>query len=79
MIQKSRGRIYQAFVGAIANFLQEGDPNSGKPGIEEVHAVPGIRTGEQLLITSEGLDHSKLMKLEERCSFWQTIGGMVPV
>jgi carboxylesterase type B len=78
-IQKTRNGIYEAFAGSFASFFQTGNPNSYEKGLRKNDRVPEIRTGLEMLVTSEGLSATPLPMLEERCSFWQTVGGQVPV
>lgn len=78
-IQTTDKVTYQGYAGAMASFVQTGDPNSHKVTNASVLGVPGVRSGKQFLVTSGGLGNGRLGMLEERCAFWLSVAGRVPV
>ncbi|KAE9978634.1 hypothetical protein EG327_007324 [Venturia inaequalis] len=78
-IQTSDPKIYKAYAGLLARFLQTGSPN-GRSSSESGNAIfPEIKTGEQFLVTPSGIGAVKLQNLEQRCAFWQSHGDRIPV
>jgi carboxylesterase type B len=78
-IQQTDRRTYEAYAGAMASFVQTGDPNTHKVTEESVVGVPEIGSGEQFLVTAEGLKQGRVGLLEERCGFWLSVAGRVPI
>jgi carboxylesterase type B len=78
-IQKSDPLTYQGYAGAMASFVQTGDPNAHKVTNASVVGVPGVETEKQFLVTSGGLRQGDLGMLEERCGFWLGVAGRVPI
>lgn len=63
----------------LAGFLQRGNPGQNSSlNLGDV-PVPEIGSSAQFLVTLKGIGAVRLQTLERRCSFWQTIGGRVPV
>ncbi|OAG10485.1 carboxylesterase-like protein [Paraphaeosphaeria sporulosa] len=77
-VQKSDPRTYEAYAGAMASFLQTGDPNAHKVTNESVVGVPSIKSGEQFLIRSAGIATAKVNQLEKRCTFWLSVADRIP-
>ncbi|CAL3969433.1 unnamed protein product [Diplocarpon coronariae] len=78
-IQKSEPLIYDGYTGAIASFLQTGDPNELKLTDATHSGVPGLETGTEFVIEASGLVTAGLGHLERRCGFWKEVGRHVPV
>lgn len=78
-IQTTDRVTYQGYAGALASFVQKGDPNLHKVTNGSVAGVPAIESGEQFVVTSGGLKQGKLVMLEERCAFWLSVAGRVPI
>jgi carboxylesterase type B len=78
-VQKKDRVTYQGYAGAMASFVQTGDPNAHKVTNGSVVGVPGVRSGKQFLVTSEGLKEGGVGMLEERCGFWLGAVGRVPI
>jgi hypothetical protein len=77
--QPTDRRTYEAYAGAMASFVQTGDPNTHKVTEESVVGVPEIGSGEQFLVTAEGLKQGRVGLLEERCGLWLSVAGRVPI
>jgi carboxylesterase type B len=78
-VQQSDRLTYQAYAGALASFVQTGDPNAHKVTRADVLGVPAVGGGEQFLITAKGIKMGGLEMLERRCGFWLGITGSVPI
>jgi len=78
-VQTTDRLTYQGYAGAMASFVQTGDPNNHKVTNSSVLGVPGIRSRKQFLVTSGGLGNGGVEMLEERCAFWLSVAGRVPV
>jgi len=67
--------VYQGFAGALASFLNTGNPNAKKLTNSSQPAVPEInKTGNEWVIEGRGFRNVKVGQLEARCAFWR---GMV--
>lgn len=78
-IQKTDALTYQGYAGAMASFVQTGDPNAHKVTNASVVGVPGVESGRQFLVTSSGLRQGSVRMLEERCACWMRIAERVPI
>ncbi|KAF2625868.1 alpha/beta-hydrolase [Macroventuria anomochaeta] len=78
-IQKSDPLTYQGYAGAMASFVQTGDPNAHKVTNASVPGVPDVEKGKQFLVTAEGLKQGPIKQLEERCAFWLDVSKRVPI
>ncbi|KAF1942201.1 putative carboxylesterase [Clathrospora elynae] len=78
-IQISDSLTYQGYAGAMASFIQTGDPNAHKVTNRSIPGVPDVETGKQFLVTASGLKQGGIEMLEERCAFWASVAGRVPV
>ncbi|PBP20955.1 carboxylesterase [Diplocarpon rosae] len=78
-IQKSEPLIYNGFTGAIASFLQTGDPNKLKLTNATQSGVPELETELEFLIRKSGLESAGITQLKRRCEFWKEVGRDVPV
>lgn len=78
-VQKTDPLTYQGYAGAMASFVQTGDPNAHKLTNASVPGVPGVETGRQFLVTAEGLKQGPIKQLEERCAFWLSVSKRVPI
>lgn len=78
-VQRTDRETYQGYAGAMASFVQTGDPDAHKVTGEDVVGVPGVESGRQFLVTSQGLRQGGLGMLEERCAFWLGVAGRVPI
>ncbi|KAH8723995.1 Alpha/Beta hydrolase protein [Phaeosphaeriaceae sp. PMI808] len=76
-IQQTDRLTYQAYAGAMASFVQTGDPNAHKVTNASVVGVPGVESGKQFLITSKGVKQGGIDLLKERCSFWLGVAERV--
>ena len=68
-VQTSDPLTYQAYAGALASFVQTGDPNGHKVTNETVVGVPGVEEGKQFLVTAGGLQQNGIAMLGDRCKF----------
>jgi carboxylesterase type B len=78
-IQQMDRLTYQGYAGAMASFVQMGDPNAHKVTDASVVNVPAIENDKQFLVTSRGLRQDGIEKLEERCAFWLSVAERVPM
>ncbi|KAF1841794.1 carboxylesteras-like protein [Cucurbitaria berberidis CBS 394.84] len=78
-IQKTDARTYEAYAGALASFVQTGDPNAHKVTNASVPAVPNVVEGKQFLVTAGGIKQGGIQMLEERCKFWLEVAERVPI
>ncbi|KAF2856706.1 alpha/beta-hydrolase [Plenodomus tracheiphilus IPT5] len=78
-IQKSDPLTYTAYAGAMASFIQTGDPNTHKVTGFGVPAVPDVRSGSQFLVTAAGIAVDGIRELEKRCGFWLGVAARVPI
>lgn len=78
-MQKSDPLTYQGYAGAMASFVQTGDPNAHKVTNASVVGVPDVEKGKQFLVTAEGLKQGGIRQLEERCKFWLSVSGRIPI
>ncbi|KAL5462814.1 hypothetical protein PMIN06_001503 [Paraphaeosphaeria minitans] len=78
-VQKSDPRTYEAYAGAMASFVQTGDPNAHKVTNESVVGVPLIKSGEQFVIRSGEIATEKADRLEKKCAFWLSVADRIPI
>jgi carboxylesterase type B len=78
-IQKTDPVTYQGYAGAMASFVQTGDPNAHKVTNASAVGVPEVESGNQFLVTSGGLKQGDISMLIEKCAFWLSVAGRVPV
>ncbi|PSN63161.1 alpha/beta-hydrolase [Corynespora cassiicola Philippines] len=78
-IQKADPLTYEGYAGALASFIQTGDPNAHKVTNSSIASVPSVRKGKQFLVTPEGLKQGSIKNLEKRCDFWLRVSKDVPV
>lgn len=78
-MQKTDPLTYEGYTGAMASFVQTGDPNAHKLTNASVPGVPGVEKGKQFLVTAGGLKQGSIKQLEERCAFWLDVSKRVPV
>lgn len=78
-VQQTERWTYQGYAGAMASFVQTGDPNAHKVTNASVVGVPDIESGTQFLVTSGGLKQGETGMLAERCDFWLSVAGRVPI
>jgi hypothetical protein len=70
---------YEGYAGAMASFVQTGDPNAHKLTNASVPCVLDVETGEQFLVTASGLRQGPIKQLEKRCAFWLDVSKRVPI
>ncbi|KAG4029838.1 hypothetical protein MFRU_014g01340 [Monilinia fructicola] len=82
-IQKSQPLIYQSYAGALASFMATGDPNAHKITDATQPGIPPLSSKTQAVVASEGLENVAIddgeQSLEERCRFWASVAGSVPI
>jgi carboxylesterase type B len=78
-VQKSDAVTYQGYAGAMASFVQTGDPNAHKVTNASIVGAPRLSEGKHLLITEEGLEVGEVEMLGKRCAFWLGVAEKVPV
>ncbi|KAF3004071.1 hypothetical protein E8E13_002608 [Curvularia kusanoi] len=78
-VQISDSQTYRGYAGALASFVQTGDPNAHKVTGASVPGLPRVGEGRQFLVTAEGLGQGPIGQLQERCAFWLDVGGRVPI
>ena len=74
--QKTKKRMYEAFAGAFAAFIQTGNPSAY---LKAAEALPKIDTNNIWLVQEENFGRVDSKYLQQRCAFWQTHGQSVPV
>ncbi|KAH6620280.1 Alpha/Beta hydrolase protein [Boeremia exigua] len=77
-VQTSDPLTYTAYAGAMASFIQTGDPNAHKVTGSDVAGVPGVGEG-QFVVSSTGVRQGGISMLRERCGFWLEVGKRVPI
>jgi hypothetical protein len=70
---------YRGFTGALASFIETGDPNMFKLTNTSIPGVPEVSSGSELVITPESFDTTEYSMLHERCNFWKTTATEVPI
>ncbi|KAH8648990.1 putative carboxylesterase [Tricladium varicosporioides] len=83
-IQKSSPDTYLGYTGAFASFFATGDPNKHKLTNSSVAGVPEVEVGMEFVIkdgspTFENLSIEGRGGLAEKCEFWRSAGGDIPV
>ncbi|UPX13791.1 uncharacterized protein EKO05_0004290 [Ascochyta rabiei] len=78
-VQTSDSLTYRGYTGALASFVQTGDPNTHKLTNASVPSVPAVRTGSQFVVAADGLGQGRIARLQERCAFWLDVGRRVPI
>ncbi|KAL6712505.1 hypothetical protein ACN47E_000382 [Coniothyrium glycines] len=78
-IQKTDPLTYQAYAGALASFVQTGDPNAHKVTNASTVGVPRVDEGTQFLVTGQGVKQGPIDQLEKRCAFWLSVAERVPM
>ncbi|KAL1613109.1 hypothetical protein SLS60_001341 [Paraconiothyrium brasiliense] len=78
-VQTSDPLTYKAYAGAMASFVQTGDPNAHKVTNSSVVGVPSLKDGEQFVIRSGEIANSNVDQLEKRCAFWLSVGDRIPI
>ncbi|KAG8628802.1 hypothetical protein KVT40_002667 [Elsinoe batatas] len=82
-IQKTDPVTYEGFAGAFASWFATGDPNERKLTGEGQAGVPVVSEGEgegrEWVIKRGNFSVAGIGQLQERCRFWQSAGGNVPV
>ncbi|KAH6878302.1 Alpha/Beta hydrolase protein [Alternaria rosae] len=78
-IQQTDALTYQGYAGAMASFIQTGDPNAHKVTNSSIPSVPNVEEGKQFLVTASGLRQGGISMLEERCKYWAGVSQRVPV
>ncbi|QSZ30110.1 hypothetical protein DSL72_004630 [Monilinia vaccinii-corymbosi] len=82
-IQESQPLIYQGYAGALASFMATGNPNTHKITNATQSGVPDLRTEMEWVVSSEGFTSVPInageQSLEERCRFWASVAGSVPI
>jgi hypothetical protein len=73
--------IYKGYTGAMASFIQTGDPNAHKITNESVVGVPLLNDGKQFMVRDAGLRivQGEIGILEERCAFWLRVAAKVSI
>lgn len=78
-LQTTDPYTYTAFAGAMASFIQTGDPNAHKVTNASVSGVPNVQSETQFLITATGVRTGGMKALEERCEFWLGSAARAPM
>lgn len=78
-VQQSDPLTYQAYAGAMASFVQTGDPNTHKITEKSVPGVPELRQDKQFVIRSGEVAVGEVHQLEKRCAFWLSIADRIPI
>ncbi|KAF2867908.1 Alpha/Beta hydrolase protein [Massariosphaeria phaeospora] len=79
LVQISDRVTYEGYVGAMASFVQTGDPNTHKITNESVVGVPRVSEGKQFVVRKNEVGEERADMLEKRCDFWLEISGRVPI
>jgi len=70
--------IYISFAGALASFIQTGNPNRHNQGITA--PIPAVDAGQEWLIEeASGLHRTPMTSLAKRCDFWKENAKLVPL
>ncbi|KAF2709548.1 alpha/beta-hydrolase [Pleomassaria siparia CBS 279.74] len=78
-VQKTDVLTYEAYTGAMASFVQTGDPNQHKMTNASVVGVPGVGERKQFVVGKSGVAAGGIGMLEERCAFWLGMGGKASI
>lgn len=78
-VQKSDPLIYKGYAGAFASFFQTGDPDAHKLTNGSEPGMPETGTGEEFVVRTGGFANVGIGMLEERCEFWRSVAGRVPI
>ncbi|KAF2110117.1 carboxylesterase [Lophiotrema nucula] len=78
-VQKTDPLTYDGYAGAMASFVQTGDPNAHKVTNGSIVGVPEISLGSQFVVAQSGLANENIARFEERCAFWLKQGSKVPI
>ncbi|KAJ4286454.1 hypothetical protein N0V90_013154 [Kalmusia sp. IMI 367209] len=78
-VQQSDPLTYKAYAGAMASFVQTGDPNAHKVTNESVSGVPALKKRKQFVIRSGGVTNGNVTSLERRCAFWLSVAERIPI
>ncbi|PVH94942.1 carboxylesteras-like protein [Periconia macrospinosa] len=78
-VQETDSLTYHAYAGAMASFIQTGDPNIHKITNSSVVGVPVLKEGKQFVVRSNGVINESISLLERRCAFWMSVAGKVPI
>ena len=78
-VQKSDPLTYEAYTGAMASFVQTGDPNAHKITNSSIAGVPSVDRGRQFVVRKNGVAEGPTESLERKCAFWLKIGDKVPI
>ncbi|KAF2192822.1 alpha/beta-hydrolase [Zopfia rhizophila CBS 207.26] len=79
VVQKSDPLIYEGYAGAMASFVQTGDPNAHKVTNRSVAGAPSIGEGKQFVVEKGGFKGVGIEMLKKRCEFWLAQGKSVPL
>lgn len=79
-VQKSDPLVYEGYAGAFASFFVTGDPNALKLTNASQAGVPDLKgMGQQFVVESTGFVDVKVVQLKERCEFWRSVAGDIPI
>lgn len=78
-VQKSDPLTYTAYAGAMASFVQTGDPNAHKITNSSIVGVPPLNEGKQFVVRSGSITNGNVNRLEKRCAFWLSVGSRIPI
>jgi hypothetical protein len=80
-VQQSDPVVYEGYTGAMASFIQTGNPNAHKVTNASVVGVPEVQEGKQLVVKSGGerIGQGDVGMLQGRCGFWLGVAGKVPI
>ena len=78
-VQKSDALTYEGYAGAMASFVQTGDPNAHNVTNASIIGVPRVAEGKQFVVTAEGVRAGGVDMVGRRCGFWLGVAGRVPL
>jgi hypothetical protein len=78
-VQKTDPLTYQAYAGAMASFIQTGDPNTHKVTNISTVGVPSVDEVKEFVVKSGGPAVDAIDVLEKRCAFWLEQGSKIPI
>lgn len=78
-MQTSDPLTYKAYAGAMASFVETGDPNAHKVTSSSVVDAPSANEGKEFVVKTGGPSVDAIDMLDKRCSFWLQQGTKLPI
>ncbi|KAF1958891.1 acetylcholinesterase precursor [Byssothecium circinans] len=78
-VQQSDPLTYTAYAGAMASFVQTGDPNVHKMTNSSIVGVPDVKEMKQFVVSSVGIKEGGIAMLKKRCALWLSVATKVGI